>query len=259
MQKFEEIRQDLINGYQVYLRNVSIDNVILGYHNKELKVLLQRPQGITKWTLPGGYIRRTESVEEAAKRIAVERTGISNLFLTQFRAFGNPGRTSDPNLSPELISRLAGIRVDEINWMFDYFVSLGFYTLTEFDKVKPNGAFFMEECYWWDVDELPPMLFDHVEIIKAAMKALRMHIYHFPISHELLPEKFTLPDIHALYETILDRKLDSRNFSKKLIATGIITKLNEKRNIGAHRSPYLYVYNQELYIKALQEGMALFL
>jgi 8-oxo-dGTP diphosphatase len=259
MKKIDEIRNDILNGHIEYLSNVSIDNVIFGYHGKELKVLLQRPQGISKWMLPGGYIKRTESIDGAAKRIAKERTGLNDLYLKQFKAFGRPGRNKDAEMTPELISRLSGLVVESDNWMFDYFVSLGYYTLTEFEKVSPNGEFYMEECQWWDIHRLPQMQFDHKEIISEALKALQLNIYHLPIGYELLPEKFTLPEIHALYETILEIKLDSRNFSKKLLKTGIIKKLNEQRYIGAHRSPFLYTFDKDFYNATLREGTVIVL
>ena len=141
--------------------------------------------------------------------------------------------------------------------MFDYFVSLGFYTLTEFDMVKPTGEYYTEECQWWDIVKLPFLIFDHRLIIEEALKSLRLHIYHYPIGYELLTEKFTLPEITSLYETILEKKLDDRNFSKKLLATGLITKLNERRHIGPHRSPFLYVFNKVKYDEALKNGMVL--
>lgn len=253
----EEIHDEIVNGHLFYLRNVSIDNVIFGYHNKELKVLLQRPQGIRKWVLSGGYIKRTESIDEAAKRIARERTGLNDLYLTQFMAFGNPDRTTDPDLPAKLISKVADLKNATDFWMFDYFVSIGYYTLTEFELVKPSGGFKMEECQWWDIKKPPPLLFDHKEIMIAALKALRLHLYHYPVGYKLLPAKFTLPEIHSLYETILEKKLDNRNFAKKLISTGIVRKLNERRNIGPHRSPFLYVFDKTKYNKALKDGMVL--
>lgn len=152
---------------------------------------------------------------------------------------------------------MADVKVDKGSWMLDYFVTLGFYTLTEFEHVKPSGEFSAEECQWWDILNLPALLFDHNLIIEEALKSLRLHIYHYPIGFELLPAKFTLPEITSLYETILEKKLDGRNFSKKLLATGIITKLNERRYIGPHRSPFLYVFNKTRYDEALRNGMVL--
>lgn len=253
----EILRDNILNGYKYFLRNVSIDNVIFGYHRKELKVLLQRPEGLDKWTVSGGYIKRTETIEEAAIRIARERTGLADLYLKQFKAFGNPVRTKDPDIPVRYADGLVNVKIDEKNWMFDYFVSLGFYTLTEFDLVKPTGEFFTEECEWFDVFDLPALIFDHRLIIEEALKSLRLDIYHYPIGYRLLPEKFTLPEITSLYETILGKVLDDRNFSKKLLATGLIMKLNERKNIGPHRSPFLYVFNKTKYDEALKNGMVL--
>ncbi len=253
-----DIREQVQNGPKYFLRNVSVDNVIFGYHERELKVLLQKPEGISKWILPGGYISRNETIDEAAKRIAEDRTKLKNLFLRQFKAFGTPVRISnEKSFNPESMGRLNNLELDSDFWMFDYFVSVGYYTLAEFSKVEPNGAYYAEECTWWPVPNIPEMMFDHKDIINEALKYLRVDIHHLPIGIDLLPEKFTLPEIQCLYETILDRKLDSRNFSKKLITTGIIRKLDEKRNIGAHRSPNLYVFDEKFYKEALSEGLVL--
>lgn len=257
MKDLEILRDEILNGHNYYLRNVSIDNVIFGYHKKELKVLLQRPQGLSKWTVSGGYIKRTETIEEAATRIAMERTGLEDLYLKQFKAFGSPVRTKDAEIPIILTGNFANVKIDKESWMLDYFVSLGFYTLTEFNMVKPAGGFYTEECQWFDIIDLPPLIFDHQLIVEEALKALRLHIYHYPIGYKLLPEKFTLPEITSLYETILEKKLDDRNFSKKLLATGLIIKLNERRHIGPHRSPFLYVFNKTKYDEALKNGMAL--
>jgi hypothetical protein len=94
-------------------------------------------------------------------------------------------------------------------------------------------------------------------MITEALRALRMHIAFFPIGYELLPEKFTLPEIHSLYETILGKSLDERNFQKRLLASGIVVKLNETKRIGAHRSPFLYKFDKEKYDEGLKSGVVL--
>lgn len=235
---------DFITDAGLYLRNVSVDNVIFGYHDKELKVLLQRPFAIDKWTLAGGYVMKTETLDQAAHRIAYTRTGLKDLFLKQFLTFGNPKRTRDKDFTAERIKELTGADIQADHWIFDYFVSVGFYTLTEFSKVRPAKAPNEVDCRWWPVGELPPTMFDHGHIIGEALKALRLHLTDYPIGYELLEEKFTLPEIHSLYETILGKPLDDRNFTKKLLADGVIIKLEETRSIGAHRSPYLYKFDK---------------
>jgi 8-oxo-dGTP diphosphatase len=240
-----------------HLRNVSVDNVIFGYHDKELKVLLQKPFALGKWTITGGYIKKTESIEDAASRVVFERTGLKNLFFQQFRSFGSPRRWRDSDFTAQRLGEFLGIDVPADFWIFDYFVSVGFYTLTEFSKVTLEKSIYEAECEWWPVDKLPPLMFDHPHIIAEALKALRLHIAHYPIGYELLSEKFTLPEIHNLYETILGKTLDSRNFTKKLVATGIVIKLNETKSIGAHRSPFLYRFDKEKYDEGLKSGVLL--
>lgn len=253
----EQEAADFIGRGEQYLKNVAVDNVIFGYHEKELKVLLQQPFSVDKWTVTGGYIKKTESIEEAASRIALSRTGLKGLFFQKFGSFGTPQRSVDSGFTPENLKEVTGIDVPANCWIFDYFVSVGFYTLTEFSKVETKKGETEEQSRWWPITELPPMMFDHTHIISEALKALRLHIAHFPIGYELLEEKFTLPEIHSLYETILGKTLDDRNFSKKLIATGIITKLNETKKIGAHRSPYLYRFDKARYEEGLKSGVAL--
>lgn len=240
---------DIILHPECYLHNVLVDNVILGYHDRDLRVLLQQPKAVDKWTVTGGYIKREESIEEAADRIAFARTGLKNLFLQQFRSFGHPKRGIDSGKNVENISKLAGTAVPPDLWIFDRFVSIAFYTLTEYSKVEIKKWSQDAECCWWSIHELPPLMFDHKLIIMEALRALRMHIAFFPIGYELLPPKFTLPEIHSLYETILGRSLDARNFQKRILASGIVTKLNETRKIGPHRSPFLYKFDKAKYDK----------
>ncbi|WP_428329812.1 NUDIX hydrolase [Mucilaginibacter sp.] len=248
---------DFFKNSDSYLHNVSVDNVIFGYHEKELKVLLQQPFSLDKWTVTGGYIMKTESIEEAAVRIAFARTGLRDLFFEQFRSFGTPQRSVDSGFSAAHLTALSGMEVPANSWIFEYFVSVGFYTLTEFSKVEIRKGDLEAACQWWPINDLPPMMFDHKDIIAAALKALRLHIAHYPIGYELLSEKFTLPEIHSLYETILGKSLDDRNFTKRLLATGIIIKLNETKKIGAHRSPFLYKFDKEKYAEGLKSGVEL--
>lgn len=248
---------DFYDESDQYLRNVSVDNVIFGYHDKQLKVLLQKPYAVDKWTVTGGYIKKTESIEEAANRIGFSRTGLKDLYFQQFRSFGNPTRTLDSGFSSEKIKEASGIELPANFWIFDYFVSIGFYTLTEYSKVEIKKGEMEAESVWWPVNELPQMMFDHELMVSEALQALRLHIAHFPIGYKLLPEKFTLPEIHSLYQTILGKRLDERNFAKRLMATGIIIKLNETKKIGAHRSPFLYNFHKEKYENGLKNGLDL--
>lgn len=246
-----------LSDSETYLKNVTVDNVILGYHDKELKVLLQKPLPFDKWTVTGGYIKSNESVEESAERIAFSRTGLKNIFLQQFQFFGSAQRGLDIVQYHELYNQSTQTKIPKDHWLFDRFISLGFYSLTEFSMVKVQKSSINQDCQWWSINELPPMMFDHKLIIEAALKALRLHMVHFPIGYELLPEKFTLPEIQNLYETILGKTLDNRNFTKKLMKNGILIKLKETKKIGAHRSPWLYKFDKERYDDYLSTGVDL--
>lgn len=248
---------DIISNPDRYLHNVLVDNVIFGYHDKELKVLLQQPVTVDKWTVTGGYIKRSESIEEAADRIAESRTGLKNLFFQQFRSFGNPDRGVDSGKNVENMRKFSGIDVPSNLWILDRFVSIAFYTLTEFSMVEVKKWSYDADCRWWPVSDLPQLMFDHKLIITEALRALRMHIAFFPIGYQLLPKKFTLPDIHSLYETILGKSLDERNFQKRILASGIIIKLNETKHIGPHRPPFLYKFDKEKYDEGLKNGIVL--
>lgn len=247
------MEDQVINGPKYFYKNISVDSVIIGYHEKELKVLLQLPTLFNKWGLPGGYVLKTETVDEAALRTVQYRTKLHNIFLHQFKVFSGSDRVKDDSFNSEILSQANDLKIDGDNWMFENFVSIAYFALTEYSLVQPNGSAYAEQCCWWDINNLPEMLFDHKEIISEALKSLKVFIHHHPIGYELLPEKFTLPELHSLYETILDKKIDIRNFAKKLTSIGLIIKLDEQRNIGAHRAPYLYTFNKERYDQLIRD------
>ena len=240
-----------------HLSQLSIDCVIFGYHEKQLKILCTRIGGMKGWLLPGGFIKKTEDIDHAASRILEERTGVKDLFLNQFRVFGKPDRSwKNSDVSVE-VSNWVGGNVKLLNWISNRFVTIGYYAITEYSKVTPKPGLFDSECDWFDVHSLPPLLLDHKEIVTEALKTLQHRLHHEPIGLNLLPEKFTLPELQALYETILEKKLDQRNFNKKLVYLHLIRKLNEKKYIGGHRSPTLYKFNKREYNNAVRNGVEL--
>lgn len=254
MNSQEELDDFLKNGVRYYLPHVTIDPVIFGYHDQQLKILLLKWKGVDGWGLPGGFIKREEPLSQAACRILEERTGLTDVFLQQFYTFGDsPYRSKEPSTR----QLLSGQRepVTETSWLFERTLSISYFSLVDYSKVNVRTDFFTYDYRWWSVGEVPPMLFDQNEVVDKALATLRLQLYHQPIGYNLLPEKFTLPEIHSLYETILGKKLDGRNFSRKLLALGLIKKLDEQRAIGAHRSPYLYQFNKEAYEEALKQGI----
>ena len=245
------------NGYKTYLPHVSLDCAIFGYHDHEMKILLARLEELEGYCLPGSYIRRTETLDEAAARIVFEKTLISGLYLQQYKTFGDPDRIRWNELDIDRLEKLPGFTHIRKSWLMDHTISIGYYAITDFSLVKPQPGLLTSACEWFDLDKIPPLLFDHDQMVKDALQTLRHQLYYLPIAEKLLPKKFTLTEIHSLYETILGRKLDIRNFPKKLIFLGLINRLNEKRNIGPHRAPFLYSFNHKQYKRALEKGITL--
>lgn len=251
-----ELKDFLENGVKWFLPNLSVDCVIFGYHNNQLKILLNKWMKVDGWCLPGGHILREESVDDSAKRILKERTGLSRIFLKQFHTFGEPERVKSPGSEKNKLSQTFGIDISDNNWLFDRMVSVGYFALVEYSKVKLKPDVFSEKCEWFDIYSVPPLFFDHNLIVEKALKALKSETYQYPIGVNLLPEKFTLPELLGLYETILGRKLDRRNFQKKILSFNILKKLDERRNIGPHRAPTLYAFDKQKYNGALKEGLS---
>lgn len=249
---------DLIeNGHKEFLHHLSIDCVLFGYHEHQLKVLLLKWKQSDKWSLAGGFIKLEENLRHAAERVLKERTGLAEIFLQQFQTFGEPNRSERSKEDVEHLASITDTPISADHWLLKRTVSIGYYAVTEYSKVNPQPDHLSDACTWWDIDNIPKLIFDHNVILAEALKALRMQIYHQPIGYNLLAEKFTLPEIHDLYETILGKELDRRNFAKKLISLGLIKKLNERRSIGAHRSPFLYKFDKRKYDKALKDGIIL--
>ena len=258
METLAEMQHFFTEGYLDYRPCLTVDCAIFGYHEGDLQLLLVKNKLITMWCMPGGFVRKDESLNQAATRITAERAGIGNLFLKQFKAFGDPGR-NDPRgaFDPEGLFELAGVRLEEDSWLTGETVSVGFYAITDMINAKPNTDFLSSECAWFPVDKLPPLGFDHEEMVREALFAIRMHLYHFPIGKNLLQQKFTLKEIKLFYEVMSGKQLNASNFPNKLISLGLIVKLDEKKSIGAHRSPAYYKFDEESYEQALREGLVL--
>lgn len=243
--------QNKINAADL-VPQLTLDCIILGFHDNQLRVLLLRWKGTPYWSLPGGPVRQTESVDAAAKRILHERTGLEDIFLQQFHVFGDVLRYSRHDIQEKLK------QVVEPDIWYQRAISIGYYALVDYSKVNPTPDAYTDECRWWDIQEIPELLFDHNKIIKVALEALQRQLSWQPIGYNLLPDPFTLPELQRLYETILGRSLDPRNFQRKMLSLGILERLETKRRGGAFRSPYLYRFIKEKYEAVLKDGSSLF-
>ncbi|MCJ8208984.1 NUDIX domain-containing protein [Mucilaginibacter sp. RS28] len=253
MQRELPILEMLAKGDEYFLPAVSVDNVIFGFHQDELKVLLLKAKHGNMWALPGGYVFKDEEVDAAAARVLKDRTQLANLFLQQFYVFGSAKRTR-LELSQEAFQNIEA-ELMKSKWLMQRFISVGYYALVEYEKVKPLPDDFSSECSWHDLNNLPQLIFDHREIIEKALLTMRLQLNNQPIGYNLLPREFTLKSLQSLYETILGRKLDRGNFNRKMLGYDVLDKKEKHFTGGAHKAPYLYSFNKQKYFEALRNGL----
>lgn len=250
----EESLEDFLDrANRDFLAHISLDCVVFGFHAGQLKILLLKMKHEEKRALVGGFVRKEETLEAAASRTLQERTGLENIFLQQFCVFSDPLR-SDPNTRPQSLLR-AGVALEKTAFLAQRFISVGFYALVEFSQVVPRPDVLSDTCDWYNLDERGPLLLDHDEILAAALATLQSQLSYQPVGYNLLPRKFTLPELQKLYEAILGKKLDRRNFQRKIFSFGILRSLDEKRTGVAHKAPYLYSFDLRKYQKALKQGL----
>lgn len=205
---------------------VATDCIIFGFDGWNIKLLLvQRaiePER-HKWSLMGGFIQPSESPDDAAIRILEQRTGLKNIYMDQFHVFGKPDR--DP------VERT---------------LSITYYALIDIHQYEKqiNDEYHAE---WFLLNELPELIFDHAEMVKLAMRELRYKAALHPILFQLLPEKFTIPQLQALYEGVYQTEFDDRNFSRKLLSTGLLVKLPEKDKLSSKKGAFYYRLDQSHY------------
>lgn len=241
------LKEFLLYGNRIFLPHISVDCVILGFHDIQLKVLLLKWKDVGHWCIPGGFIKRNESLDDSAKRILKERTGLENIFLRQFQAFGDPQR--DRGKKPVKIVGASK------SWAMDRFITVGYWALVDFSKVNPQPDWLSEDCKWWDIHKIPKLIYDHNAIAEKALEVLRLSLNDQPVGYNLLPEKFTMPELQSLYETILGKTLDRRNFQKRMLSLDILERLSERKMGGAHKAPYLYRFDKRKYEKAMKQGL----
>lgn len=244
--------QTPISYQDKYLSHLSLDCVVFGFHDSQLKVLLLRMKKTREWALPGGFVKKDESFEVAASRVLKERTGLGDIFLKQFKVFSDPYRSDKNPAVQDLMEKKADAVLE---WFDQRFISVGFYALVDFSLAEPTHDFFSDLCSWKPLDEAGNLMLDHTQILNQALETLRLQLNYQPIGYNLLPERFTMPELQKLYETILGKSLDRRNFQRKILSYGILNKLEERKTGGAHKAPFLYEFNLDNYRKALQGGL----
>ena len=213
---------------------VTVDGVVFGYDEADLKVLLiQRDLAPYrgKWALPGGFVGINESLEAAVRRELEEETGIAELYVEQLYTFGESKR--DPR---------------------ERVISVAYYALVKLADHAVRAASDARNVAWFPVADLPALAFDHEEILEVALRRLKGKIRYEPVGFELLPEKFPLSELQRLYETLLEQPLDKRNFRKKILAMGLLADTEEIQQDVAHRAARLYRFDEAAYRRLKKDG-----
>jgi 8-oxo-dGTP diphosphatase len=229
---------------------ISTDCVIFGFDNEGLQVLLieRKPVSANEEinALPGDLIYDDEDLDDAAQRVLKELTGLSDIFLEQIGAFGSPDRLS----KPEDKKWLESVR----QYPDERVITVAYYSLVNKNLYEPQASSFAQSAVWVPVSEVTTLAFDHFEILQAALKQLRSKIKTQPVGFNLLPAQFVLSDLHKLYEAILGRPLDKRNFRRKINKLGIVESLNKKQTGVPHKPSLIYKFNEENYQRLVEEG-----
>ncbi|GAB3961004.1 NUDIX domain-containing protein [Spirosoma harenae] len=233
-----------------YIAHLSIDCVIFGYRDKELNVLISKFKfGKGTWSLPGGYILKTEGIDKAASRILKERTGLEDIYLEQFRVFGDENRIVNSHHKNVVKSELRKFDEQRFNaevtdWLTSRFVCIGYYALVDINKVAPQSGEFDDYLEWRSIKDIPEMIHDHSEILAYALDALRQNLDQKLIGFNLLPETFTMREVQELYEAVYNRPFVITNFQKRLLDLNVLQRLEKKFTGAANKAPYLYRFKK---------------
>ena len=209
----------------------SVDCVIFGFEGGELKILLieRNEEPFKDWlALPGYIVGQDESIDDAAERILYELTGLRDLHMQQFHTFGEVNRHPQGRV-----------------------ITVGYYALIRINgqkELRPVTQF-ARKALWRSVKDLPKLAFDHTDLFTTGFNKIKRRLDYQPIAFELLPEKFTLTQLQTLYEAVLDKKLDKRNFRKKMLSYGFLKELDEKQKGVSYRAAVLYKFDKRKYSK----------
>lgn len=205
---------------------IAVDCIVFGFDGEHLKLLLIK-RGFEpekdKWSLMGGFVRPEESLDDAANRVLTQLTGLNGVYLEQILAYGNPSR--DP------IERT---------------LSVTYFALIDIHKYETqlNDQYHAE---WFLLKDAPALIFDHDEMVEAAKRKIRYKAALHPILFELLPKKFTIPQLQNLYEDVYNTQIDNRNFIRKLTATKLLIKLSEKDKSGSKKGAFYFKLDKKKY------------
>jgi ADP-ribose pyrophosphatase YjhB (NUDIX family) len=226
-----------LENYRPYIAQpkilVATDCIVFGFDEGILKLLVFRRRIDPlkgEWSLIGSFVNEEESVPDAARRVLLQFTGLDNVFLEELKVYSQVDRDSGARCIS--IAQYALIRIND----------------HDREQVELHGA------KWFALEDIPVLVLDHNDMIADALERLRQKTTHKPIGFELLPEKFTIPQLQSLYEAIHQTKLDDRNFRKKLLSFDLLIKLNEKDKSTSKKGAFLYTFDYDKYKKLEESG-----
>ncbi len=213
---------------------LAVDCIIFGFNEEDLELLCIKRNFepcLDQWSLMGGFMERGETLDDAAKRVLTELTGLENIYMEQLSVFSEIDR--DPVERTISVPYFALIKIKDFE-----------------DKLIDKYS-----AHWFPIHDLPDLIFDHRSMVESALKRLKLRATSKPIGFELLPEKFTMLKLQKLYEAIFDKPIDKRNFITKVKSMGILKKLSEKESFTSKKGSYLYKFDQKSYAKKAEEGL----
>lgn len=226
----------MAHSYKYPRPALTVDCVVFGLDDESLQVLMIQREFAPfagKWALPGGFVEIEETLEAAARRELREETGLDTAYLEQLYTYGDLDR--DPR---------------------ERVVSVAYFALVKMGVHHVKAASDARSVAWFSIDDTPSLAFDHERILDDALRRLRSKVRYQPIGFELLPRKFTLRQLQQLYETILDRPLDKRNFRKKILSMDLLEELDEIEADVAHRAARLYRFDKRRYQRLIRQGLS---
>ncbi len=219
---------------------LSVNCVIMGFHERTLKVVVNKIIAGENMlmVLPGGYVKQREDLTDSVERIIKESTGLENMLFKQFAVFGKASRSfaNEPVLKAGFQSGSDQLVID---WLSKRFISLCYIALVDYHTIELKATEYFESAQWLSVDRVEKLDMNHADILRSARQFLLKEMPYTPIASNLLPPQFTLPDLLALMESILSRKIDRPNFRRKILSTGMLEKVDVD-NSGKRRPADIY-------------------
>jgi len=213
---------------------IAVDCIIIGFRDNELQILIARRRMEPLkggWSLMGGFVNATENINEAARRVVGEYTGIDNIFMEQVGAYGE--------LNRDLADRV---------------ISIAYFALVDMDLFDLS-LIEKHDTRWVRITQLPELIFDHKKMVDNTINILQRKAAIKPIGFNLLGDQFTLPTLQSLYESIYQEHIDKRNFRKKLLTMDILEKMEEKDKSSSKRGAFYYRFNKEKYDQLIEQGL----